>query len=145
MCAQSFSHVQLFAPPWAAACQAPLSMEFSRQSTGVGGHFLLQGIFPTQELNPHLSHLFHWQADFYTTLIPHLVQTNKTIRSEFGCQVRYKNIEAMILARREGERFYASIWVQLWWDPERRRIWVSENEIKIWKGQNIHKGIGASN
>ena len=30
------------------------------QNTGVGGRFLLQGIFPTQELNPHL---LHWQAD----------------------------------------------------------------------------------
>ena len=118
---------------------------FPDKGTGVGGHFLLQGIFQTQELNPHLSHLCHWQADFYTTLIPQLVQTNKTIRSEFGCQVRYKNLEAMVLARREGERFYASTWVQLWWEPERKRICVSENEIKIWKGQNIHKGIGASN
>ena len=28
---QSLSHVQLFATPWTIACQAPLSMEFSRQ------------------------------------------------------------------------------------------------------------------
>ena len=28
--------------------QAPLSVEFSSRSTGVGCHFLLQGIFPTQ-------------------------------------------------------------------------------------------------
>ena len=27
----SLSHVQLFATPWMIACQAPLSMEFSRQ------------------------------------------------------------------------------------------------------------------
>ena len=30
------------------------------KNTGVGCHFLLQGIFPTQELNPHL---MHWQAN----------------------------------------------------------------------------------
>ena len=37
------------------ACQAPLSMEFfSGKNTGVGCHFLLQEIFPTQCLNPHL-------------------------------------------------------------------------------------------
>ena len=41
-------------------CQAPLSMGFSRQNTGVGCHFLLQGIFLTQGSNPHL---LHWQAD----------------------------------------------------------------------------------
>ena len=43
---------------WTAARQAPLSMGFSRH--GVGCHFLFQGIFPTQGLNPHLSNL-HWQ------------------------------------------------------------------------------------
>ena len=31
--------------------------------TGVGSHFLLQGIFPTQRSNPHLLWLLHWQAD----------------------------------------------------------------------------------
>ena len=31
------------ATPWAVACQVPLSMEFSRQDTGVGCHSLLQG------------------------------------------------------------------------------------------------------
>ena len=34
------------------ACQAPLSVEFSRQEYWVSCHFLLQGIFPTQGLNP---------------------------------------------------------------------------------------------
>ena len=38
-------------------------MEFSRQNTGVGFHFLLQGIFPTQGWNLHLLRLLHWQAD----------------------------------------------------------------------------------
>ena len=31
MCASCFSHVQHCATPWTAACQAPLSMGFSRQ------------------------------------------------------------------------------------------------------------------
>ena len=44
--------------PWTAACQAPLSMEFSRQekNTGVSCHFLLQGIFLTQGSNLGLLH-----------------------------------------------------------------------------------------
>ena len=41
-----FSCVQLFATLWTVACQAPLSMGFSRQ---VGCHVLLQGIFLTQD------------------------------------------------------------------------------------------------
>ena len=32
------------------------------KNTGVGCHFLLQGIFPTQGSNPHLLHLQHWQV-----------------------------------------------------------------------------------
>ena len=50
------SHVQLFATPWTVACQAPLSMEFSRQEYWSGSHFPLQGIFPTQGSNPSFLH-----------------------------------------------------------------------------------------
>ena len=41
------------ATPWTITCQAPLSMGLS---TGVGCHFLLQGIFLTQGSNPGLLH-----------------------------------------------------------------------------------------
>ena len=37
------------------------------KNTGVGYHALLQGIFPTQGLNPRL---LHWQADSFTTEPP---------------------------------------------------------------------------
>ena len=33
------------------------------KNTGVGCHFLLQGIFLTQGLDTHLLHLLHWQGD----------------------------------------------------------------------------------
>ena len=46
--------VRLFATPWTLACQVPLSREFSRQEYWNGSHSLLQGIFPTQGLNPGL-------------------------------------------------------------------------------------------
>ena len=49
---QSLSRVWLCATPWAAARQAPLSVGFPGKKTGVGCHFLLQGVFPTQGLNP---------------------------------------------------------------------------------------------
>ena len=41
---------------WTVACQAPLSMGFSRQEYWSGLPFSFQGIFPTQELNPGLQH-----------------------------------------------------------------------------------------
>ena len=53
---KSFSRVQFFATPWPAACQAPLSMNFPGKNTGVGCHFLLQAIFPTQGSNLGLLH-----------------------------------------------------------------------------------------
>ena len=57
------SPVRLFATPWTGAHQAPLSVEFPSKKTGVGCHFLLQEIFPTQRSNPRLLHPLHWQAD----------------------------------------------------------------------------------
>ena len=53
---QSLSYVQLFETPWTVACQATLSMEFTRQDYGVGCHSLQQGIFLTQGSNPGLLH-----------------------------------------------------------------------------------------
>ena len=39
-------------------CSPPgSSMEFSRQGAGMRCHFLLQGIFPTQELNSHILYI----------------------------------------------------------------------------------------
>lgn len=50
-------------PPWTAACQAPPSMEFSRQKSWSRNHFLLQRIFLTEGLSLHLLPHLHWQAD----------------------------------------------------------------------------------
>ena len=61
LCVQSVSRISLFASPWTAGCQAPLSMEFSRQEYWsklpfpVSGDLLEPGIRPPCRLN--------WQAD----------------------------------------------------------------------------------
>ena len=47
VCAQEFSHVQLFETPWTIAHQAPVSMEFSRQKYWSGLPF------PTSEGHPN--------------------------------------------------------------------------------------------
>ena len=52
---------RLFVTPWTVARQAPLSMGFSRREYGVGCHFLLWEVFPTQGLNPCLKCLLSWQ------------------------------------------------------------------------------------
>ena len=45
---------------WTVVCRLLCSWDFPAKNTGVGCHFLLQGIFLTQGSNPHL---LLWQAD----------------------------------------------------------------------------------
>ena len=47
---------RLFVTTWTVARQAPLSWDSLGKNTGVGCHFLLQGIFPTQGSNLDLLH-----------------------------------------------------------------------------------------
>ena len=63
------SHVQVFVTPWTIVHQDPLSMGFAKQETGVGSHFLVQGIFQIQGLNPHL-HVFWISGIFFTAESP---------------------------------------------------------------------------
>ena len=60
MRAQSLSRIRLFETPWTIAHQAPLSMISPDKDTGMGCHFFLQRIFPSQGSNPCI---LHWQAD----------------------------------------------------------------------------------
>ena len=53
---KSLSHVRLFAIPWTVATNFLHPWNFPGKSTGVGCHFLLQGIFPTQGWNPGPPH-----------------------------------------------------------------------------------------
>ena len=55
VCVCVLSCVQLFATPWTVACQAPLSMGFSRQEYWSGLPFPLPGDLPDQEIE-HVSH-----------------------------------------------------------------------------------------
>ena len=64
-CTSAESHVWLFATPRTVACHATLSMDFSRQETGVGCHFLPQGLFLTQGTNPRLPSAL--AGGFFTT------------------------------------------------------------------------------
>jgi len=43
---------------------------YPSKNTGVGYHFLLQGIFLTQGSNLHLLHLLHWQEDSLPLMPP---------------------------------------------------------------------------
>ena len=64
------SCVWLFVNPRTKASQAPLSMDFPGKNSGVGCHFLLQGIFLIQGSNVRLLHLLHWEADSLSAAPP---------------------------------------------------------------------------
>ena len=56
MRAKSFQYAQFFVNLWTVACQAPLSMGFSRQECWGGLPFPSPGIFLTRGLNQGLLH-----------------------------------------------------------------------------------------
>ena len=56
MCTKSLSHVQLFETIWTVPTSFLCLWDFSGKTTGVGCHFLLQGILLTQGSNPGLPH-----------------------------------------------------------------------------------------
>ena len=58
VCAKSFQSCLSLCNPTRLLCP----WDSPGKNTGVGCHSLLQGIFLTQGLNPHLLHLLPWQA-----------------------------------------------------------------------------------
>ena len=74
---------------------------FQARNTGVGCHFLLQGIFLSQGLNPLLLSLLHWQEDFYhqatwETILDFDILSN--ILSLFSSFVSYLYVKLDILS-----------------------------------------------
>ena len=65
-CAQvlSCSAVSDSATQWTEPTRLLSAWDFPGKNTGVGCHFVLQGLFLTQGSNPHLLCLLHWQADY---------------------------------------------------------------------------------
>ena len=51
------------ATPRAVPARLRCPWDFPGKNTGVGCHFLLQGVFPMQGSNPHLLRLLLWQVD----------------------------------------------------------------------------------
>ena len=67
-------------PRGLVARQAPCSWNFPGKNTGVGCHFLLQGISPAQGLNPFLPRPLHWQAESLSS--SYLGSPNSELRYE---------------------------------------------------------------
>ena len=74
---KSFSHVQLFGTPWTVACQAPLSMGFSRQEYWSGLPFPSPWDLPDLGIKPRSPAL---QADSLPSELPGKPQTYHNIK-----------------------------------------------------------------
>ena len=83
-----FSCVWLFATPWSAACQAPLSMGFSRQKYWSG----LSWIFLTQGSNLHLLCLLHWHVGSRWCILVSKVGNTSEIGSDLLCLFKRKHL-----------------------------------------------------
>ena len=70
MRAQSLSHVTLFVTLWTVACQAPMSVELSKQEYWSGLPFPFPRDLPDQGIEPVSLSSPAWQVDFFTTAPP---------------------------------------------------------------------------
>ena len=70
LCGQLLSRVQLSAPPWTAACQAPLFMGFPRQEYWRGLQFPTPGDLPNPGIEPQSLVPSALASRFFTTVPP---------------------------------------------------------------------------
>ena len=61
VCTKSFQLCPTLCDPMDYSPSGYSPLDSPGKETGVGSHALLQGIFPTQRLNPGLLYLLHWQ------------------------------------------------------------------------------------
>ena len=85
---QWLQHTRLLCP-----CDSP------GNNTGVGCHALLQGIFLTQESNPHLFYILHWQAGSLSLVPPefsHVQLCDPSDGSTPGCSWSITNSQSLL-------------------------------------------------
>ena len=112
-----FSRVWLFATPWTVACQAPLSMGFSRQEYWSGlpcpppGDLPNPGIEPTAAVSPALT------GGFFTT------------STTWEAQVRlYSHLKDLVFVLSLGKKVYLSGFLTTHWNSSvltQDSVWVS--------------------
>ena len=88
-----FSCVWLFLALWTVAHQASLSMDFSGKNTGVGCYFLLQGIFPKN----NIIKLQYFNENFWLTCSDFILISNPSISWINFWQKTTKFCKAIIL------------------------------------------------
>ena len=128
VCACVLSPVGLFATPWTAACQAPLSMEFFRQEYWSG----LPGDLPDPEIEPAS---LASPGRFFTT-VPWLFLMTTFQRIEYGKKKKlvtllWKNLAAITVIKRSrwksGPLPRATVLIEI-----RARGWEGDSFMAPW-------------
>ena len=109
------------------------SWNFPSKNTGLGCHFLLQGIFLTQELNPLLLCLPHWQAD--SLPLYHLGRACVCILRSITISVfillfyviSKRNSQSSIVIYQTVNKEFPNIWVSVFTFP-----FPKDNELTSW-------------
>jgi len=112
----ALSRVQLFMPPGLYSTRLLYSWNFPGKNTGAGCHFLLQGIFLAQGLNPCLLHLLHWQVG--SLPLCHLRN---------NCQYSVGLIKSIVITNKPNSFSYL-----LWWG-EKAKHRGTQRSLRKWK------------
>ena len=114
-CVCVLSFVQLFLALWTKPARLLSPWNSPGKNTGVGCHFLLQGIFLTQGSNLHLLCLWHWQADSLPLAPPGKPWEKNTapLNSSFVC-FSLLVIFSQLYWRRSGYKTLCRLKVLIW-------------------------------
>ena len=104
-----FSYVWLFLTPWTVATRLLYPWDSLCKNTGVGCHALIQVIFLTQRLNPHLLCLLHWQTGSLPLALSgkpisevkwsEVAQSCLTLRDPMDCSLPGSSVHGIFQAR----------------------------------------------
>ena len=129
----SLSHIQLFATPWTVMCQAPLSMEFSRQECWSGLPFPSPGYLPDPGIKPASSAL---AGGFFTTEPPGKLTMNfkrLNMRNFIYLWSKWQIFREKIIdicQALEWASWLFSLWEDLQFPPRQRSTYPSAQEEK---------------
>ena len=99
VCARMLSGVLLVATPWTVAARLLCSWDFPDKNTGVGCHFLFQGIFLTRRSYPCL---LHWQMGSSPLSLTRLQPSHSSLQvSPFHLHHLWKIVRTLVASHRK--------------------------------------------
>ena len=114
---------------WPARLPSP--WDFPRENTGVGCHFLLQGIFLIQRLNLHLLCLLHYQVDSLSAEPSGSLFIFQWVTENISILFRAWDLNADMLSSLQLASFCVKNCQRVIYSPP--QIWLLSEKIVYWK------------